>query len=159
MKGFFNLKLQSVLIFSRCKVTMMLNSSLSNKLFSYHLYLEEQAASATVQEAKAAAATTAGLHGGAHLAPRALRRLAAILYPQRLRLSSEEDRSSWSSFLADIAFSLISWLNAPAAVVATLEAEASHDPILYWLLPHWLPGCLAAWLPPPRRRLKTPPPY
>ena len=88
---------------------MMLNSSLSNKLFSYHLYLEEQAASAIVQEAKAAAATAAaGQHGGAHLAPRALRRLAAVLYPQRLRLSSEEDRSSWSSFLADIAFSLIS---------------------------------------------------
>ena len=58
MKGFSNLKLQSVLIFSRCKFTMMLNSSLSNKLFSYHLYLEEQAASATVQEAKAAAAAT-----------------------------------------------------------------------------------------------------
>ena len=43
----------------------MLNSSLSNKLFSYHLYLEEQAASATVQEAKdAAAATAAVLHDG-----------------------------------------------------------------------------------------------
>ena len=41
---------------------MMLNSSLSNKLFSYHLYLEEQAA---VQEAKdAATATAGGLHGG-----------------------------------------------------------------------------------------------
>ena len=47
----------------------MLNSSLSNKLFSYHLYLEEQAASATVQEAKddaavTAAATAGGLHSG-----------------------------------------------------------------------------------------------
>jgi hypothetical protein len=59
-----NLKLQSVLTFSRCKLTMMLNSSLSNKLFSYHLYLEEQAASTTVQEAKAAATTDAALDGG-----------------------------------------------------------------------------------------------
>ena len=147
MKGFSNLKLQSVLIFSRCKLTYndakffpfkqtFLVSSLSRRAggFSYST------------RGKGRRRRHCRRPTRRHLAPRTLRRLAAVLYPQRLRLSSEEDRSSWSSFLADIAFSLISWLNAPAAVVATLEAEASHDPILYWLLPHWLPGWLAGCL-------------
>ena len=152
MKGFSNLKLQSVLIFSKRKLTndakffpfkqTFLVSSLSRRAggFSYST------------RGKGRRRRNCRRPTRRYLAPRTPRRLAAVLYPQRLRLSSEEDRSSWSSFLADIAFSLISWLNAPAAVVATLEAEASHDPILYWLLPHWLPDCLAAWLPGCRRR-------